>query len=612
MRAARALAAVPAHGTVAVLLAVVVLGPALGRGYVLSYDMVVVPRQPFTDTVLGLAAMAPRAVPSDLVVAALSRALPADVVQKLLLLAVLVGACWGAGALASRLVAADGRLAAAWAGAAATVAYGWSPFLYERLVLGHWALLVGWAALPWVALRLADLHAAPDRRSRAAALAGVVVLVGVAALGSPASGAGVALLAVLGVLSLPAPVRTRLVRAAVVGASSLVLNAPWLVPSLLQPEVLSRPDASGVDAFAARPDTALGTAVSLLAGGGVWNGDVVPPGRELPLTAVLVVVALVVAGCGVPLLWHRRPVGPLVVVVGLGAWAPTAMVSTAPGRRVLELVVEGVPGGGLVRDTQKLVLPTALLLAVASGCAVAAVVRRAPAARGSALVPAAVLAAVPLLVTPALAWGAGGRLETTGYPRSWLEARRVVAADEVPGTVLVLPWNLYRRYDWGPATTVLTPQQRWFDRRTVSADDLPVRTEDGEVVVVAGEDRLAREVDPVVRELLAGDADRASAVADGLRRQGVRYVVVERGTGAAPVPEEALADLEPVVDAPELAVLRVDDPAPVDEPVPPRAAVLAGLVAAGLGLAGATLLRIALAGRGAMLLFGSRRRRPSG
>ena len=60
-------------------LGLLALGQWLGRGFLLSYDMVFVPREPFSAALPGLAP--PRAVPSDLTVAALSRILPADIVQ---------------------------------------------------------------------------------------------------------------------------------------------------------------------------------------------------------------------------------------------------------------------------------------------------------------------------------------------------------------------------------------------------------------------------------------------------------------------------------------------------------------------------------------------------
>ena len=81
-------------------LGLLALGPGLRRGFLLSYDMVFVPREPFSAAWPGQAP--PRAVPSDLVIAVLSRAVPADIVQKIVLLSVFVLACSGAAALLDR------------------------------------------------------------------------------------------------------------------------------------------------------------------------------------------------------------------------------------------------------------------------------------------------------------------------------------------------------------------------------------------------------------------------------------------------------------------------------------------------------------------------------
>src|SRR5215472_3587520 len=129
-------------------LGLLALGPALGPGYVLTYDMVFVPDPPITA---GLTGGPPRAFPSDLVVALAARIIPADSVQKLILIAILVLACAGAAAL----------LAAAWTRAAgsephlvarlaAGACYAWNPFVAERLIMGQWAMLLGYAGLPWL------------------------------------------------------------------------------------------------------------------------------------------------------------------------------------------------------------------------------------------------------------------------------------------------------------------------------------------------------------------------------------------------------------------------------------------------------------------------------
>jgi hypothetical protein len=75
------------------------MAPLLARGYVLTYDMVFVPRLELTRNLLGLDSSVARAVPGDLLVALASRLVPADLVQKLILLGIVVAAGTGAARL---------------------------------------------------------------------------------------------------------------------------------------------------------------------------------------------------------------------------------------------------------------------------------------------------------------------------------------------------------------------------------------------------------------------------------------------------------------------------------------------------------------------------------
>ncbi|MFB9840204.1 hypothetical protein ACFFNX_49460, partial [Actinoallomurus acaciae] len=124
------------------LLGALALGPALAPGFVLAYDMVFVPHPALSEATFGLTGMLPRHVPSDAVVAALSHLAPAGLVQKAILLAIFVLAF----ASASALVPGDRLLPRLAAG----VVYAWNPYVAERLLLGQWALLLGYTALPLV------------------------------------------------------------------------------------------------------------------------------------------------------------------------------------------------------------------------------------------------------------------------------------------------------------------------------------------------------------------------------------------------------------------------------------------------------------------------------
>ena len=189
----------------------------------------------------GLAGGPPRAVPSDAVVAVASRVLPADLVQKLLLLSIFTLACSGAAALLAR---------EPWfARLAAGVFYAWNPFVAERLIIGQWALLLGYAGLPW-ALRAVTTGTVASWRG--AGRLGVALL--------PAIVGGFAAMTVTALVVLPAAILARppgapdtarppaarphrgrprrgrpgeRVRAGLAALGVLAVGSlPWLIPSL--------------------------------------------------------------------------------------------------------------------------------------------------------------------------------------------------------------------------------------------------------------------------------------------------------------------------------------------------------------------------------------------
>ncbi|RQX28969.1 hypothetical protein DLJ57_22245, partial [Micromonospora chalcea] len=152
---------------------VAILGPVLRRGFVLRYDLVFVPDPPFGAVVWGSGSELPRAVPSELLAVGLSQVVPADVAQKVLLAGCLVLAAVGA----ARLAPVGHPLARVAAG----LAYVWNPWVYGRLHLGQWAVVAGFAALPWAfawvlgVLRPPPEGTGPGRRSAVAGGAAVVL-----------------------------------------------------------------------------------------------------------------------------------------------------------------------------------------------------------------------------------------------------------------------------------------------------------------------------------------------------------------------------------------------------------------------------------------------------
>ena len=496
-------------------LSLAALAPVLLPGYVLVYDMVFTPEQPLNAAAFGLGDTLPRAVPVDAVMALLTQVVPGQLVQKLVLVAIVFFGALGAGLLVPtektgvRIVAA--------------VAYSWNAYVAERLFIGHWTLLLGYAALPWVAMAGLRIRAGEKHAWTRLVLASLPAVLsapgGLLALGTALVTAG----------------RRKTGQVLLVG---VLLNAPWWVPSLLH-NGLS--DPAGVEAFSARGENWGGPVLSVLGLGGIWNADVVPASRANPMLPVITLLLVGVAVFGLRELSKRMPVWPLAGLGVLGAFL--ALIAVLPGGvTALEALIEHVPGAGLLRDSQKwvawLALPFALGLAVA--------VER--------LRARMFLVVLLLGLLPDLAWGGFGRLEPVGYPADWAVVREKLV--DQPGDVAVLP-------------VVGVPEFRL---------ERPAHPARPRAALPARHDRRGRLA--VGRRADRGGGGPAGGPA--ARRaicSGIGWVLVEHGTPGR-VDENLLKGLEKVHDGPELALYRVPGAVPAEPNGPPAAPVVLAWVAA--------------------------------
>jgi hypothetical protein len=502
------------------VLGLLALGPALSGGFVLSFDMVFVPHPPVGYADIGSGGGPPRAVPSDLVVALAAKVIPADVVQKLILIAIFVLACAGAAALlaASHRRKDDDHRLPLPALLAAGVFYAWNPFVAERLIMGQWAMLLGYAGLPWVLRELIKR----EGRIRSGRLAAAMV---------PAAVGGFAAMSVTVIAALSVALCAgsgwpeRLRRLALTVGVIAVASLPWLIPSLINP-VHANP--AGVAAFAARADTPFGTLGSLLMLGGIWNAQAVPTGYGGPVSAFwLALVALAAAGYVLAARPRRICQGAGIAAV-LGVCV-AGLGLTEASRAWLRDAIVFWPGFALLRDGQQFVAPLAIALALGIGAGAGALITAARAPGTSRLIKAgesatgpavtlAVLALIaPVLLLPGLAWGAAGRLQAVHYPADWMKARQLIEAGRPGGAVLLLPWAQYRRYTWNHGEAVFDPWPRFVSTPMIWNDALRVGPS-----TVPAESQRARQLMPVIT---SGRSRTAALVA-----AGVRYVVVDAGS----------------------------------------------------------------------------------
>jgi hypothetical protein len=463
----------------------VVLGPALRGGSLLSLDLVVTPITPVPRGVWGLGPELPRRVPLTVPLAWASTVIGGPTAWKLIAVGAMSTACAGAWKLA--------RGAPTACAAGAGLLYALSPYTLTRLGVGHLGIVVAMALLPWALPTLVQ----PDRDVGrtflwAAALACAGVFGG--------------LFCLLGLAVGIAATRRR--RALLVIAAFVGAQLPWLVPGAI---VLAQGgNVASASEFATHAPGPGGLA-RLLAGEGFWISRLQvanSSGAGAVAVALLGIAVLALAIIGtqdLPATWRYRACWLAAVGFAL------AVASAIPGVHAGYEAVTATRLGAALREGQRFLALYLVWMAPAAALGASRLARSRPGWSGDTI------RAVPLAIALVLAGpgllGINGRLDPVSFPSEWSRARHEVTRH--PGTVLALPWRQYLHLRLADNRNVFNPTPIYF----------------GGDVLVSSNPRFLSETeqaDPrepavlrILRRIRAGRPGSSQ-----LARLGVRWVVV--------------------------------------------------------------------------------------
>ncbi|MGL4306635.1 MAG: hypothetical protein ACRCSF_10820 [Mycobacteriaceae bacterium] len=476
-------------------LSLLILGPLFQPGYLLLRDAVSTPRSYLTDDALGLSEVPARAVPQDALLAVLSRFCDGGILVKgLLLLALLLAGCGAARMVLVLLpqVGLPGQFVAI------TLSL-WNPYVAQRLLQGHWSLLLGYAALFWIVITALKIRDSTNR------ILWLQLGFWFAFAGITPSGAILA--TIVGLLIL-APRPSRLLSGACL---SLVAGAPWLVVSFVHNSGLSHSDPAGVIAFAARAEPGLGTLGSLAGLGGIWNAEAEPYSRTTLFALFSTGILLFIVALGAPIVCKkaRHPISALLCALAAVAILGPAVFATNFGLEVGQWVVQHIPGTGLFRDSQKWVALALPFYVLAGSAATLTLKRYLPSSVNACLLCLALFVSLPDLF-----WGVNGMLKPIDYPQGWGTVRQKISAE--PGDVAVLPTGMFRRYAWNHYKTALDPTSRLVPADVLNTGELTVSG-----VTVNGESSRALQVEKILLE---------GGPVTGLQQLGLKWILVQFNT----------------------------------------------------------------------------------
>jgi hypothetical protein len=528
--------------------ALVILGPALLPGYILTLDMVFTPQLHLN---LGLTSQ----LPFNLLLTALNVILPGWLIQKLLLLTIFTLAGLGL----HRLAPTSSPVARYAAG----LFYVINPFTYERLMAGQYLVLAGYALLPWfLAALLRWLHR-PSPRT-AAITAAWAVAISLIYLHGFGFVIGLIILAVLiaGIKTTyilyvishsrhshpavkplqprPTNLRPLLTSATLMAAIILAASSFWLVPLLAhhtpQSQLIASFDERHFLSFRSQPDPHLGLPGGTLALSGFWGerdhfATPWPPPYYLVTLAIL--AALMLTGLLTTLRRHRTPALILLVTL-IVSWVLAQGIMDNPFAPLNHWLFDHLPLYRGYRDPGKflalIALAEAYFLAAGLATTLSHLRRRYPSLTPTAAI---LLLALPILATPTLIWGANHQLRATHYPADWPALARTLTAHPADTQVLVLPWHQYLYLDFA-GRLIANPAAPYFGPRVIQGDN-------AEIGLIAHQttDPTATFIEQQILDPTTG----RTALAARLRSRHITHILLLKG--AADTADYAWLDHQP-------------------------------------------------------------------
>lgn len=429
--------------TFALILALIVLGPALGPGALLNLDLVGVEHWPTPSSMWGIGPELPRSVPAELFFAAVASFTSGATAMKLWFVLCISGSFL---AMFRLLRGLDTPSVAWYAGG---VAYAINPFLLTRLAVGHTTLAGVYAIAPLV---LPILLRGSSRRPQ--------VVLASAALAFMGFFGGL----IWGIATLFGLASGRRPSPAILGASFCV-HLPWLLPSIFL--LSDNPDLVVNEVF--RPGGDLVDVLSLATGYGFWQ-PILEVGTEKGwLTSTVGVLFLTLAAFGSPLLRVRFGFPSLLAVVVAGAAIALINRTGAAVDWIFDL-----PGSSVAREPHRFLVLVIWWIVPASILGTQRALKslsrwsESDIGHSGLLVPAAFAA---LLIAPAV-WGLHENVRPVDVPDGWQDARSLTKS--TPGTVLVLPWNRYIDVSFANNRRVLNPALRYFGPDVIHGGQLGV------------------------------------------------------------------------------------------------------------------------------------------
>jgi len=293
----------------------------------------------------------------------------------------------------------------------------------------------------------------------------------------------------------------------------IILNLFWIIPSLFyHPALIESFDINHFYAFKTASDPKFGSFINVLGMYGFWReattNEIMLAKNYLPFWPSFLIPFFLLIIIGWKKIFKTNTsLAYTTIVLFL-----IVMFLTAPYDFVYNVFLT-IPGFSGMREPEKISSILLLIYAIMAGYGLDYLQKRWSKYWGNITI---LLFFIWVIVfSYKFLWGANNQIKTFSYPLSYLKMHEI---SQYKKNVLVLPWKMYARYQFGNGRTIIDPTRIFFESDVLATSDIGIDIIDKEQNY-SGKEELIRKI------LKINDSQIWS---ESLEKIGMEYVFVNK------------------------------------------------------------------------------------
>jgi hypothetical protein len=360
----------------------------------------------------------------------------------------------------------------------ASLLYMLNPYVYVRILAGHWLYLFAYAVLPLAIKSFTDLLENNNRKD----IIKVVLLTTLVGFNSHTLVMAFIAYIVIFCFKVYRVRDIEIIKSVSITAPLfLVLSTYWLLPLVTAKEtLLSSIGSEDLAAFAPRIESfsALFTLASMH---GFWRAGYVYAKDFIPYWQILFAFILFLAVHGFISYHKDKKIGVYVrsfaVIAALGLILAAGIRS--PFEDAFRVLFDNIPLLKGMRDSHKFVTLLILSYAYLGALGVAEISKGIQQKERKRYINMAVVGfalATPFVYSYTFFNGFAGQIKPTDYPKDWYEVNEYLNKDEQDFNLLFLPWHMYLDFKWIPNRDkrIANPAEHFFDKQIISGKNIEI------------------------------------------------------------------------------------------------------------------------------------------